>query len=55
MIELLGKRPFANRADDMEQWLDENNRKRGETSAPPPIEPEAPPALPAFKRYEERL
>ena len=35
MIELLGKRPFAGRADDMDKWLDEN---RGEKSAPPPLE-----------------
>ena len=37
MIDLLGKRPFANRADDMDKWLDQHsNKKRGETSAPPP-------------------
>ncbi|KAF6766531.1 peptidase family M41-domain-containing protein [Ephemerocybe angulata] len=35
MIDLLGKRPFANRADDMDKWLDEN---RGGKSAPPPLE-----------------
>lgn len=34
MIELLGKRPFANRADDMDKWLDQNAGK----SAPPPLE-----------------
>ena len=55
MIDLLGKRPFTNRADDMDKWLDENNRKRGEASAPPPIETEGPTPLPAFKKYEERL
>lgn len=37
MIDLLGKRPFANRADDMDKWLDEHgSKKRGESSAPPP-------------------
>ncbi|EAU92673.1 hypothetical protein CC1G_01718 [Coprinopsis cinerea okayama7 len=36
MIELLGKRPFTGRSDDMDKWLDEN---RGERSAPPPLEP----------------
>ena len=43
MIDLLGKRPFANRADDMDKWLDEN---RPELVAPPPFEPapEAPAA-----------
>ena len=51
---MLGKRPF-DRKDDMDKWLDENSTlKRGETSAPPPIEPEIPP-LPAFKKYEERF
>lgn len=37
MIDLLGKRPFSNRADDMDKWLDEHgSKKRGESSAPPP-------------------
>ncbi|KAL4070837.1 ATP-dependent metallopeptidase Hfl [Scleroderma citrinum] len=36
MINLLGKRPFVNRSDDMDKWLDQH---RGhERSAPPPIE-----------------
>lgn len=35
MIRLLGKRPFANRKDDMDKWLDENSPER---SAPPPLE-----------------
>lgn len=35
MIRLLGKRPFANRRDDMDKWLDENGP---ESSAPPPLE-----------------
>jgi len=35
MVSLLGKRPFANRADEMDKWLDEN---MGEKSAPPPLE-----------------
>ena len=38
MIDLLGKRPFTHKADEMDKWLDENS-KRGESSAPPPIEP----------------
>ena len=33
---MLGKRPFANRADEMDKWLDENMGK--EKSAPPPLE-----------------
>ncbi|KAF8647901.1 hypothetical protein AX16_006433 [Volvariella volvacea WC 439] len=36
MIDLLGKRPFVGKGDDMDKWLDEN---RGEKSAPPPLEP----------------
>ena len=46
MIELLGPRPFANRKDDMDKWLDEN-RKRGESSAPPPLEELGPAGAPA--------
>jgi AFG3 family protein len=38
MIEVLGKRPFPERADDMDKWLDKN---RAPKSAPPPLE-EAP-------------
>lgn len=34
MIELLGKRPFPERADDMDRWLDNH----GKTVAPPPLE-----------------
>lgn len=36
MVGLLGKRPFANRADEMDKWLDDNMGK--ERSAPPPLE-----------------
>lgn len=36
MIRLLGRRPFANRKDEMDKWLDEN--RSGESSAPPPLE-----------------
>lgn len=36
MINLLGKRPFVGRTDDMDKWLDDN---RGpERSAPSPLE-----------------
>ncbi|KAG9049786.1 AAA ATPase afg3 [Tulasnella sp. UAMH 9824] len=41
MIELLGKRPFAGRSDDMDKYLDEQNKKRGPppvVDAPPPFE-----------------
>ena len=36
MIRLLGPRPFANRKDEMDKWLDENRNR--ESSAPPPLE-----------------
>lgn len=36
MIDLLGKRPFVGRGDDMDKWLDAN--RGGERSAPPPLE-----------------
>ena len=39
MINLLGKRPFVGKADDMDKWLDQN--RGSERSAPPPLE-EAP-------------
>ena len=42
MIELLGKRPFAGREDDMDKWLDEN-RKTG-VIAPTPAPEHQPPA-----------
>ncbi|KAI0361286.1 ATP-dependent metallopeptidase Hfl [Trametes cingulata] len=55
MIALLGPRPFANRKDAMDKWLDENSQER---SAPPPLEPaessEANPS-PAAKRIEDDL
>ena len=35
MIQLLGPRPFANRKDAMDKWLEENSPER---SAPPPLE-----------------
>ncbi|KDQ63386.1 hypothetical protein JAAARDRAFT_53608 [Jaapia argillacea MUCL 33604] len=37
MIDLLGKRPFPARSDDMDKWLDEHGR--GENQAPHPLEP----------------
>jgi AFG3 family protein len=37
MINLLGKRPFVGRSDDMDKWLDENQGTH-ERSAPPPLE-----------------
>lgn len=36
MIDLLGKRPFVGKADDMDKWLDQN--RGSERSAPPPLE-----------------
>jgi hypothetical protein len=55
MIRLLGKRPFK-RHDDMDKWLDENQK---ETKSLPPLSGEStdvpPEALPAFKRIEDRL
>lgn len=58
MIRLLGKRPFAGRADDMDKWLDEHQKEKG-----PIPSPEAPPAdvddghIPApaiFKRLNDK-
>jgi AFG3 family protein len=56
MRSLLGKRPF-DRGDDMDKWLDENQKQTQPTS-PPPLVPEGsldPPLAPApmFKRIEE--
>ena len=56
MVSLLGKRPFLNRADDMDKWLDENGKatekKKGEVSAPPPIEPGEPIPVAMFRSHE---
>jgi hypothetical protein len=55
MVRLLGKRPFE-RHDEMDKWLDENQKRTQPT--PPPVEvldpvPEASPSpAPAFKRIE---
>ncbi|CDO73520.1 hypothetical protein BN946_scf185013.g155 [Trametes cinnabarina] len=55
MINLLGPRPFANRKDAMDKWLEENNPER---SAPPPLEAESsggvsdPTPAPAAKRVD---
>ncbi len=57
---MLGKRPFANRKDDMDKWLDENSPEK---SAPPPLEtanyqppsPEAPAPTAATKPLGDEL
>lgn len=57
MREMLGKRPFEGRSDDMDKWLDDHAaKKKGEVSAPPPPIDELPPALPnaAMKKWEEK-
>lgn len=56
MVALLGKRPF-DRADDMDKWLDEN-QKQTQPSPPPPAEGSfdpAPTPAPAAKRYDGPL
>ncbi|KAI9060608.1 ATP-dependent metallopeptidase Hfl [Trametes sanguinea] len=55
MINLLGPRPFANRKDAMDKWLEENSPER---SAPPPLEAEStgpadPTPAPAAKRVDD--
>ncbi|KAI0721338.1 ATP-dependent metallopeptidase Hfl [Cerioporus squamosus] len=58
MIALLGPRPFANRKDAMDRWLEENSPER---SAPPPLESvehnhppsDSPDPAPAAKRIED--
>ena len=57
MREILGKRPFENRSDDMDKWLDEHaSKKKGEISAPPPPIDELPPApVPTpFSRLDDK-
>ena len=34
MINLLGKRPFVGKADDMDKWLDEHQKERRPTNPP---------------------
>ncbi|KAG6862417.1 Mitochondrial inner membrane m-AAA protease component [Termitomyces sp. Mi166 len=62
MIELLGKRPFVGRSDDMDKWLDENHRRRvgnPPVSETPPPGPEVDNPLPspatAITRVKDRL
>lgn len=50
MIELLGKRPFEGRSDDMDKYLD----KQGEKNAPPPFEAPVPAPSVASKKIEVR-
>lgn len=53
MIDLLGHRPFANRKDAMDKWLDENRSR--ERSAPPPLEaPGEPTPAPAASPLPEQ-
>ncbi|THH06949.1 hypothetical protein EW145_g3740 [Phellinidium pouzarii] len=53
MIHLLGKRPFINRADDMDKWLDmHGSKKKGEVSAPPPLEDVPSPLTTAMSDYK---
>lgn len=59
MVRLLGKRPFANRRDDMDKWLDEHGPER---SAPPPLErgseagsDSEPAPVPAVKALDQDL
>ncbi|CCL99559.1 uncharacterized protein FIBRA_01577 [Fibroporia radiculosa] len=52
MINLLGQRPFANRKDAMDKWLDENRNQ--ERSAPPPLEtPDEPAPVPATSPIDQ--
>lgn len=36
MIDLLGKRPFVGRGDDMDKWLDANMKQQPH-DVPPPV------------------
>ncbi|KAJ7900215.1 ATP-dependent metallopeptidase Hfl [Mycena olivaceomarginata] len=60
MIQLLGKRPFVGRSDDMDKWLDQH--RGSEKSAPPPLEnlPDSEPVdgpipVAASVRIDERI
>ncbi|KAG6895549.1 Mitochondrial inner membrane m-AAA protease component [Termitomyces sp. T32_za158] len=61
MIELLGKRPFVGRSDDMDKWLDENHRRTVDSPVPetPPPGAEVDDPLPApataMTRVQDRL
>ncbi|KAF7799238.1 hypothetical protein EIP86_010470 [Pleurotus ostreatoroseus] len=52
MIRLLGKRPFVNRKDDMDKWLDEH---KPNIEAPPPFEEAPAPAATAMKPHDPKL
>ncbi|KAG6818040.1 Mitochondrial inner membrane m-AAA protease component [Tephrocybe sp. NHM501043] len=61
MIQLLGKRPFVGKGDDMDKWLDENHRRATNLPLPdtPPPGPEVDDPLPApvaaASRVQDRL
>jgi AFG3 family protein len=47
MIDLLGKRPFVGRSDDMDKWLDQNHRSTLPIPDAPTPSPEPEGPLPA--------
>ncbi|KAG5718787.1 hypothetical protein E4T56_gene2615 [Termitomyces sp. T112] len=62
MIDLLGKRPFVGRLDDMDKWLDENHNRRGfdspvpETLPPgPEVDDPLPSPVTAITRVQDKL
>jgi AFG3 family protein len=58
MVRLLGKRPFK-RHDDMDKWLDENQKQTQPQPVDPPVESldngPSPAPVPAFKRIDQQL
>jgi hypothetical protein len=58
MVRLLGKRPFE-RHDEMDKWLDENQKRTQPQPIDPPVEgldnAPSPAPAPAFKRIDQQL
>jgi len=59
MIELLGKRPFVGRSDDMDKWLDDNHRTVSNPPQMPPLPTDTEEPIPglvaAVTRVNERF
>lgn len=54
MIELLGKRPFVGRSDDMDKYLDQQSQRGlGESSAPPPLQGLPEPSVATTKTVDQ--
>ena len=55
MIELLGKRPFVGRSDDMDKWLDENHQTMPNPPQIPPFPSDTEETIPGLVATVNRV